>query len=166
MKLAKFFVYTAIALIPSVYLVNFPNSLVEALEVGTNQYFSQNGTVYYTNGIWFCGFKKPGHLSMWQQLYRGTSISGGNVLLEDLNNSGVCGTPRAYFNFKGAVFYSNGDGNFCGFPNPDRLTRHQRRAQRLLEASPPSIGTIDSSPGEFMRDKGLCPDTASVLINQ
>ena len=165
MRLAKLFVYTALALIPSISLVNFPNNLAEALEVGPNQYFSQSGTVYYTNGSWFCGFRKPGHLSMWRQLYQGKSINGEGILLEDLENKGVCNTPRAYFNFNGTVFYSHGNGSFCGFSNPGSLTRHKQRAQRILGELPRSIGKIDSSPNEFMQYKSICPDTSNGLIN-
>ena len=113
-------------------------------------YFARQGSVYAKAGGVICGFKKPGHL----EIYRKANPAAPDINITNFTSYryiGHCPVPAAYFAHGGSVFYTAGDGKFCGFRNPDAYSEYQSY-YRVTNA-----GTISSNPADFMRYMGRCP---------
>ncbi|MGH2414643.1 MAG: hypothetical protein ACRDEA_13355 [Microcystaceae cyanobacterium] len=114
-------------------------------------YFVRNGTtVYARSGGAICGFSRPGQLDIYRRVYPAPNVPVPNP--GSYQSAGICSTPAAFFTFENTVYYSFGNGKFCGFPTPASLTVYKSFYNR------PDVGRIKSKPGEFMSYMGVCPD--------
>lgn len=113
-------------------------------------YFARQGSVYARSGGIICGFKKPGHL----EIYRKANPPAPSINITNFTSYryiGHCPTPASYFAHGGSVFYTAGNGKFCGFSNPDELREYQ---SYYIVAE---VGTISTDPKQFMSYLGRCP---------
>ena len=113
-------------------------------------YFDDGGTVFYSNGTSYCGFVSPKHLEFSQKVNQAPSL-GRQSPSSFGTNRGVCPLPSGYFDNGTTVFFSAGDGTFCGFPNPQALDSHHRSRPQQ-----PSFGRIDIDPNKFMSYADVC----------
>jgi hypothetical protein len=113
-------------------------------------YFDNGATVFYTKGNLYCGFASPKHLQFFQQVNPAGSL-GRRDPKSFGTYTGACDLPSGYFDNGATVFFSLGNGEFCGFRNPQSLASHQSSRPRL-----PKFGRIDRSPNDFMDNKGVC----------
>ncbi len=113
-------------------------------------YFDNGGTVFYANGTSHCGFASPKHLEFFQRVNQAPSLGR-----QDPGSfgayAGICTFPSGYFDNGGTVFFSSGNGTFCGFRNPQALESHQRSRPQQ-----PSFGRLDRDPNRFMGYTGVC----------
>jgi hypothetical protein len=113
-------------------------------------YFDNGVTVFYSNGYSHCGFLSRKHLEFSQRVYKARSLGRRNPINFG-SVKGVCQLPSGYFDNGATVFFSAGDGSFCGFLNPPALASHkQSRPQQ------PSFGRIDIDPNKFMTNTDVC----------
>jgi hypothetical protein len=113
-------------------------------------YFDDGGTVFYSNGTSYCGFVSPKHLEFSQKVNQAPSLGRQNPSSFGTNR-GVCQLASGYFDNGATVFFSAGNGTFCGFPNPPALDSHRRSRPQQ-----PSFGRIDIDPNRFMSYTGVC----------
>lgn len=113
-------------------------------------YFDNGVTVFYSNGTSYCGFVSPKHLEFTQKVNQAPSLGRQDPSMFG-TDSGVCPLPSGYFDNGATVFFSAGDGTFCGFPNQQALDSHQRSRPQQ-----PSFGRIDIDPNRFMSSAGVC----------
>lgn len=113
-------------------------------------YFDNGTTVFYANGTTYCGFVSPKHLDFFQQVNRAPSIGRQNPG-EFGRDTGICAMPRGYFDDGRTVYYSLGNGTFCGFPTPPSLESHRNSRRQ-----DPAFGRIDIDPSRLMANLGIC----------
>ncbi|MBL8207947.1 MAG: hypothetical protein JNM09_27180 [Blastocatellia bacterium] len=125
-------------------------------------YVDDGGTVYYFNGRSYCGFVSQGHLRFYQQVF--SSPSKGRRSQDQLRQyfgqyTGPCSLPTGYFDNGQAVFYSFGNGTYCGFANPQALDTHGKPRGYL-----PRLGRIDIEPDRFLKYTGACDPNMKARI--
>ncbi|MBD2212746.1 hypothetical protein H6G27_23140 [Nostoc linckia FACHB-104] len=113
-------------------------------------YFDNGATAFYSDGNTHCGFVSGTHLSFYQKV-----IVAPNLGRQNPNNfgnyTGACVMPKGYFENEGTVFYSAGNGSFCGFPNGETFNSHRRaRPQETV------WGRLDVAPSKFLAYTGVC----------
>jgi len=113
-------------------------------------YFDNGGTVFYANGTSYCGLVSPKHLEFFRRINQASSLGRQNPSSFG-TNAGICTLPSGYFDNGASVFFSAGNGTFCGFRNPQALDSHRRSRPQQ-----PSFGRIDIDPNKFMSYKGVC----------
>ncbi len=113
-------------------------------------YFDNGVTVFYSNGSSYCGFLSRKHLEIAQSVYRRRSLGRRNPASFG-SNRGACQLPSGYFDNGATVFFSAGDGSFCGFPSSPALASHKRSRPHQ-----PNFGRLDVDPNRFMTNIGVC----------
>ncbi|MEG4209569.1 hypothetical protein [Microcoleus sp. S13_B4] len=113
-------------------------------------YFDDGGTVFYANGTSYCGFVSPKHLEFFQKVNKAPSL-GRQDPGSFGKNAGICTLPSGYFDNGATVYFSVGNGTFCGFPNPPAFDSHKRSRPQQH-----SFGRIDIDPIRFMNYTGVC----------
>lgn len=111
-------------------------------------YFAYKGTVYAKAGGTICGFTSPGHLEIYRKARGGRDLTISAI--SSYKNAGICPKPRAFFDYKDSGFYSLGDGNFCGFSDPDIQNEYRQ------SFNAPLVGRISSDPNRSMKYLGRC----------
>jgi pimeloyl-ACP methyl ester carboxylesterase len=113
-------------------------------------YFDNGSTVFYSNGTSYCGFVSPKHLEVYRKVNQAPSLEQENPSNFGTYR-GACPLPSGYFDNGATVFFSAGNGTFCGFPNPPALLSHK-------QSRPPqqSFGNIGVDPNKYMRYTGVC----------
>jgi hypothetical protein len=113
-------------------------------------YFDNGATVFYSNGSSYCGFASPNHLQFFRNVNSAPSLGR-----RDPGNfgtyTGACPLPSGYFDNGATVFFSQGNGTFCGFADPQSYDSHGRSRPQL-----PRFGRLDSDPNSFMSYTGVC----------
>ncbi|MBD2679749.1 MULTISPECIES: hypothetical protein [Nostoc] len=126
------------------------NSILNSSKNSPVGYFDNGATVFYSDGNTHCGFVSETHLSFYQKV-----ISVPNLGRQDPNNfgayTGACVMPTGYFENGGTVYFSAGNGSFCGFPSGEAFDSHRRsRPQETL------WGRLDVAPSKFLTYTGVC----------
>jgi hypothetical protein len=115
--------------------------------------FHNNGSVYYSNGQGaYCGFTSPLHYRLsstrpWGQWIEISAIP------QSMRSDGSCRViiREGNFHHNGSVYYSNGQGAYCGFTSPDHYKKKSgRRWGDWLEINEPVPFQT------FMRYDGPC----------
>lgn len=113
-------------------------------------YFDNGATVFYSTGSSYCGFASPNHYRFFQQVNSATSL-GRQDPGSFGTYTGACPLPSGYFDNGATVFFSQGNGTFCGFSNPQSYDSHGRARPQL-----PRFGRMDTDPNSFMSYVGVC----------
>ena len=107
-------------------------------------YFDNLNATWYSDGPTYCGLLTLAHYHMHQ-----ISTNQPSVGHKDRSDVGtcvdICSTPAGYFSFNGTEFYSDGNGNFCGFPDPPSYANHRASHPNALdfgELSFPPVGLV------------------------
>ena len=111
-------------------------------------YFAYKGTVYAKAGGTICGFTSPGHLEIYRRVKGGKDLKISAI--STYKYVGACPVPRAFFDYKNSGFYSFGDGQFCGFNNPNIQSEYRERF------AAPLVGKISTDPNRSIKYLGLC----------
>jgi hypothetical protein len=128
----------------------FASEIDNQLTQNRAAYFDNRGTVFYANGTSYCGLASPKHLEFFQRVNQAPSL--GRQDPDSFGTyAGTCTFPSGYFDHGGTVFFSSGNGNFCGFRNPQALESHQSSRPQQ-----PSFGLLDRDPKRFMKYTGVC----------
>jgi hypothetical protein len=115
--------------------------------------FHHSGSVYYSNGQGaYCGFNSPLHYRLsstrpWGQWIEISAIP------QSMRSDGSCRViiREGNFHHNGSVYYSNGQGAYCGFTSPDHYKKKSgRRWGDWLEINEPLPFQT------FMRYDGSC----------
>jgi hypothetical protein len=113
-------------------------------------YFDNGVTGFYSNGTSHCGFLSPKHSEFFRQVNPAPSLGR-----QDPSNfgtgSGACSLPSGYFDNGVVVFFSTGNGAYCGFLKQEAFDAHKRSRPQL-----PNFGRIDIEPNRIMTDTGVC----------
>jgi pimeloyl-ACP methyl ester carboxylesterase len=117
--------------------------------------FHTKGTVYYSNGRnAYCGFTSPLHYRLSSSRKWGDWREISDLApYSSMRNDGICKViiPEGNFHHKGTVYYSNGQGAYCGFTSPEHY--RQKSGQpwgKWLEVNEPVPFQ------QFMRYDGPC----------
>ncbi len=133
-----------------VWVDRTPDSLASSPAQPRVGYFDNKATVFFSNGSSYCGFASPNHLQFFRSVNSAPSLGR-----QDPSNfgtyTGACSLPSGYFDNGSAVFFSQGNGTFCGFPNPQSYASHGGSRPQL-----PRFGRIDVDPNSFMSYAGAC----------
>lgn len=118
---------------------------------GASYFFNSGGTGFFAKGGKFCGFVTGKHRDIFKSRNPGIDLAGVVNPFEMGEDNGPCSLPVGYFDDGTTVFFSDGNGLFCGFPTPSALAAHQRQRR---DSS--GFGRIDFDPGRVMRSTGIC----------
>jgi hypothetical protein len=118
---------------------------------GASYFFNSAGTGFFAKGGKFCGFVTGRHRDIFKSRNPGVDLSGFLNPFEFGEDNGPCSLPIGYFDNGTTVFFSDGNGFFCGFPTPSALEAHQRK-----RGDSRGFGRIDFDPQRVMKDTGIC----------
>lgn len=127
-----------------------PNSLNISTEKYDFAYFDNGATIFYGNGISYCGFVSPTHLNFFRRVNVAQNLGRQNPRRFG-KYTGACPIPTGYFENGGTVYFSAGNGSFCGFPNSEAFYSHRRTRPQAV-----SWGRIDVAPSRFLTYEGVC----------
>ena len=143
----KLTIFSGLALLVSVSLTSYP-VLSQMMPERPDGYFAYKGTVYAVAGGTICSFTSPGHLEIYRKVNGGKNLQISAI--SSYKNAGNCPVPRAFFAYKKSGFYSVGDGQFCGFSDPNIQNEYKQRFNVK------NVGVISSDPNRSMKYLGRC----------